>query len=90
MKIELVDHWWTVLRRSAVSWAAGAWGGVGALIIMIWPVAQWAFDQILPDNPLWRVPFALAVLAITAGSMLFARAVKQPKLAEKLAEKENG
>ena len=90
MKIELVDHWWTILRRSSVAWAASAWGGIGALIVMIWPVAQWAFDQVLPRDPLWRIPFALATLAVTAGSMLFARAVKQPKLQAKLEEKNGG
>lgn len=87
MKIRFVDHPLTVIRGAAVAWAIWAWSGVGAGIVLIWPVAQWVLDQILPENPLWRIPFALATLAITAGSMLFARAVKQEKLAKKLEAK---
>ena len=87
MNLNLVEHWGTVLRRSAVTWAIGFWGAVGSVIIMVWPVAQWAFDEVLPENPLWRVPFALATFAVTVGSVVFARLKRQPKLQAKLEEK---
>jgi hypothetical protein len=90
VKIEIVDQWWLALRTSASAWVISFWGGVGALIVAIWPVAQWVIDQILPRDPLWRIPFALLTLVITSGSMLFARVVRQRKRQQKLLEKRSG
>jgi hypothetical protein len=86
MKFELIEdcrQWW----RLGSVWTMGLWAVLGGVIVQIWPVAQWALNEVLPHDPLWRIPFAVLTVSVTFGSMLFARLKMQPKLQQKLAEK---
>lgn len=80
MKIQLIDEckalWWRLASVRVMAF----WGVLGAVIVQMWPVAQWALNEILPHNPLWRIPFAALTMGLTFGSMLFARLKSQPKL----------
>ncbi|MGX7895450.1 hypothetical protein [Tsuneonella sp. HG222] len=59
------------------------WSVLGGIIVAMWPVAHWALDEVLPDDPLWRIPFAVVVSAVTFGSYFYARLRPQPKLGGK-------
>lgn len=76
MKLNLTEDWrvWWKLNSAQVM---AFWAALGGIIVMAWPVAQWALDSVLPHNPLWRIPFALGTAAVTFGSFFYARFRKQ-------------
>jgi hypothetical protein len=84
MKLQLVDHWWLVLRRSATTWATTL---VNALIATVG--VHWAMLLgVLPWLPAYlRVPVVILVAVIVSGPTFLARITCQPKLQQKIAEK---
>ena len=87
MRLQFIDdcrHWWKLNSNQV----AAFWALLGGVIVAMWPVAQWALNEILPRDPLWRIPFAAATVAVTFGSFLYARLRSQPKLAPPKAAKE--
>ena len=67
--------WWKLHSAQVMAF----WALLGGVIVAMWPVAHWALDQVLPDEPLWRIPFAVLVSAATFGSFLYARMRPQRK-----------
>lgn len=62
------------------------WALLGGVMIQAWPVVQWALNEALPHDPLWRIPFAILTAAVTFGSFLAARLLAQPKLEKPSAD----
>ena len=71
-----IHSWWKLRSAQVMAF----WAVLGGVIVAMWPVAQWALNEVLPRDPLYRIPFALAVAGVTFGSFLYARLRKQPKL----------
>lgn len=67
--VKKAREWWKLASVKAMAF----WSALGGVIVMMWPVAQWGFNQILPDNIWWRSLFAIATVAVTFSSMLYAR-----------------
>jgi len=85
--IQLVDEWWTVVKRSATTYVASALGFlVGALSSTY--LAAFAVIGFIPA-PWLQLPLAGLVGAIVIGGpIILSRIVAQPKMTEKIAAKQ--
>lgn len=89
-----IDHWRTVARRSHAIWMQAVQLIFGAFSLFD-PGAALAVWNLMPGSVASRVPAAFvervgAVLFIWALITVIARLWRQPKLAAKIQEKQNG
>jgi hypothetical protein len=83
MKLQLVEHWPTVLWHSATTRTAAL---VGAIVGTV-GVHYLLLLGVLPFLPAYlQLPLALGIGAVVAGPTLLSRIVAQPKMAAKIAE----
>lgn len=84
--MRLIEHWGTVLRRSAVTWVTVVLTFlVGALTPAY--MAIFAFLGFVPSPFIQIVVGGLVVTIVVGGPIILARLVEQPKLAAKLEAK---
>lgn len=84
--MKLIEHWGTVLRRSATTWVAGV------LTFLIGALAQsymaiFAFLAFIPSLTVQIIGGGFVVLVVIGGPIILARVVEQPKLAAKIEQK---
>jgi hypothetical protein len=84
MKLELVEHWPTVLWRSATTRTAALTG----LIVGVVGTHYLVLLGILPFLPPYlQLPLALLIGGFVVGPTVASRLFKQPKMQAKIAEK---
>ena len=84
MKLELIEHKWLVLRRSAVTWVTLLVNAIVAAVGVHWA----ALLGVLPFLPPWvRWPLAALVGALVTVPTIIARLTAQPKMRAEIAEK---
>lgn len=84
--MKLIDHWATVLRRSATTWVSTVLGFLVGTLAQTY-LAAFAVIGFIPA-PWLQLPLAGLVGAIVIGGpVILARITEQPKLIAKLEEK---
>jgi hypothetical protein len=85
---KLIDHWKTVLRRSAVTWITAIItflvGALGQTYL-----AAFAFLGFVSDPTIQFVGAGFLAVIVIGGPIILARLVEQPALNAKLEEKNN-
>ena len=84
--MKLIDHWRTVLGRSATTWVTVALTFLTGALSPAY-MAVFAFLGFVPSRLVQIVVGGTVVLIIVGGPIVLARLVEQPKLAAKVDAK---
>lgn len=78
--MKLIDHPWTVLKRSATTWVTLAVNTIAAHALV--------FLAVLPFAPIYvQLPLAVLIAIVASSPTWLARVAKQPRMEAKLEEK---
>lgn len=84
--MNLIEHWGTVLRRSATTWTTALLtflvGALGQAYM-----ALFAFLAFIPSPMVQIVGGGLVALIVIGGPIILSRLVEQPKMAAKIEQK---